>query len=596
MAFKKIVLIEPEAPGDHVYSFVRMPRLGLPLLGALLEEKGYQVDVFVGKRKNLPRDVLLGADLVGVSTTSSTSYEAYRISRYLRNNGIPVIIGGIHATFLPDEAMQYADYVIRGEAEYSFTALLEALNEGNPPESVPGLSYWKGDEVVHNTGNNCWTEVNSLPSPDLSLIKNYEQQELRVYPLMTSRGCPYDCSFCSVTSMFGRGFRFRDNELMVKELEKYHGHNVFFVDDNFAANLKRTKEMLRMMLERNISLNWWGAQVRTEVARDQELMDLMQKTNCGQVYIGFESINPETLEGYNKKQDIEEIKESVKKFHSKDIRVHGMFVFGGDGDTRETIRETVDFALRARIDTVQFLILTPLPGSRQFDQMVEENRLLTRNWELYDGHHVVFKPKKISAEELQEETVKAYKKFYSFWNWWNNVTLTGISSALYRGIGWWIVRRWEKQNRWFKPVLRSYLGQDSFLPESGTILKRRIKAFKYRRVGPFKENLMQIYLSHREGVFYLNIKGVINKNTLKALYREVNRTVPGRYFDLVIKTEGIKFTSEKAAKKFSHMLNNLGDRARQLKVVCRVEDEMQKLAEKNSSSTLPRFDLTLDSK
>ncbi len=593
MEIKKIVLVEPEAPGDHVFSSVRMPRLGLPTLGALLEEKGYQVEIYIGKRKSLSRKALLEADLVGISTTTSTSLEAYRISRYLRKAGVPVAIGGSHATFMADEAMQHADYVVRGEAEYSFPTLVDALNQGYSAEGIPGVSYWAEGEIVHNPGNSSWAEVDSIPYPDLSLIKNYQEQKLHVYPVITSRGCPYDCTFCSVTSMFGRGFRYRDNELMLQELEKYQGSNVFFVDDNFAANPRRTKELLNKMLERNISLKWWGAQVRAELAKDEELLDLMRKTNAGNVFIGFESINPETLEAYNKKQNVEDIKESIKRFHDYGIRVHGMFIFGGEGDTKESLRETADFAIKARIDTVQFLILTPLPGTETFKQLEEEGRLLTRNWELYDGHHVVFQPERISPEELQEETIRAYKKFYSFRNWFSNVTLTGVTTTLYRGMGWWLVRRWEKQNRWFAPVLRSYTNKDEEvfnMPE----LSRRVEAFSNQKVAPFKENLMQIYLSQKEGVFYLRIKGVVNQNTLKALYKELNRSVPGKYFDLVVKSEGIKFASEQAAERFSKMLNQMGDRARQLQVVCRVEDEVQKLTE--HTSTIPCFDVVVDQK
>jgi len=197
----------------------------------------------MGKRKNLPRQDLLEADLVGISTTTSTCYEAYRISTYLRTRGIPVVLGGIHATFLPEEALKHTDYVVRGEAEASFTALVDSIRKGDEPAGIPGVSYWRNREMQHNAGNSCWADVNSLPSPDLSLIKNFKNRELRTYPVITSRGCPYDCSFCSVTSMFGRGFRYKENEHVLQELARYQGGNVFFVDDNFAAHKKHTKEL-----------------------------------------------------------------------------------------------------------------------------------------------------------------------------------------------------------------------------------------------------------------------------------------------------------------------------------------------------------------
>lgn len=587
MQLNKIVLIEPDAPSEHVYSLSRMPRLGLPLLGALLKKQGYDVKIFMGKRKSLPRLELLQGDLVGISTTTSTSYEAYRIATYLRNHGIPVVIGGIHATFLPGEALQYADYVVRGEAEKSFPALLQAIREQRIPEAIPGVSYWHNGEMLHNDGNSCWADVNSLPVPDFSLIQNFQKRSMRTYPVMTSRGCPYDCSFCSVTPMFGHGFRYKENDLVLQELARYRGGNVFFVDDNFAAHKKHTRQLLQEMLDRKISFNWWGAQVRAEIARDNELLELMRLNNAKMVFIGFESINPETLKAYNKKQSVEDIMESIRCFHEKRIKVHGMFVLGGDGDTRESIRETVDFALKTRIDTVQFSTLTPLPGTALFHQMEAEGRLLTRNWELYDGHHVVFQPDKISPEQLQAEAVKAHKKFYAFRNWWGNVPLTGWSTVLYRGMGWWITRRWERQNRWFRPELKQYPGKEL---ENTSLVSRQVMAYKHKKFRPLQDGLMQIDLSKNDGVFHLQIKGVVNQKTLKPLYRELNKAIPERYFDLVIKTEGIKFATAKSAAKFYRWLNRIGDRARQLKVMGRVEDGIHRIADLHKC-TIPRFEL-----
>ena len=161
------------------------------------------------------------------------------------------------------------------------------------------------------------------------------------------------------------------------------------------------------MIDRQIGLKGWGAQVRVEVARDEELLQLLQRAGCKIVYIGLESINPATLENYNKQQTVEDINLSIRRFHQHGIRVHGMFVFGSDFDTVQTIRDTVDFALKARVDSVQFLTLTPLPGTPLL-KAGSGGRLLTRDWELYDGHHAVFQPALMTPEQLQEETVKAF--------------------------------------------------------------------------------------------------------------------------------------------------------------------------------------------
>lgn len=146
----KIVLIEPKTKKGHVYSTVQMPRLGLPLLGTQLKEAGYDVRIYVAQSNALPWTKILEADLVGISTTSSTSREAYRIAGYLRSQNIPVVIGGIHATFMPEEALQYADYVVRGEADHTFLELIRSLEEGASPENIPGISYWSNGKKLHN--------------------------------------------------------------------------------------------------------------------------------------------------------------------------------------------------------------------------------------------------------------------------------------------------------------------------------------------------------------------------------------------------------------------------------------------------------------
>ncbi|HHX87491.1 MAG TPA: B12-binding domain-containing radical SAM protein, partial [Firmicutes bacterium] len=190
---KKIALIEPQSKADHVYSFVRMPRLGLPLLGALLKAEGYEVTIYYGRGDRLPWPKILQADLVGISTTTSTSREAYCMSGYVRSHGLPAVIGGIHATLMPEEALAYADYVVRGEGEHSFLELIRSLEAGRLPEGIPGVSYWDQGEAIHNPGQQEWVDIDQLPSPDLSLY--HRQLSIRTLPLLTSRGCPHNCTF-----------------------------------------------------------------------------------------------------------------------------------------------------------------------------------------------------------------------------------------------------------------------------------------------------------------------------------------------------------------------------------------------------------------
>jgi radical SAM superfamily enzyme YgiQ (UPF0313 family) len=188
---------------------------------------------------------------------------------------------------------------------------------------------------------------------------------------------------------------------------------IFFVDDNFTANKKRTKEILKGMIGEGIKRRW-VAQARTDVAEDLELLRLMSDSGCHTLHIGFESINPKTLEAYNKKQGVEEILKCIRVVKDFGIHLHGMFVIGADTDDLNTIRNTLDFAIESGIDTVQFMMLTPLPGTPFFFEILNSKRLLHSDWSKFDGHHILFKPALMSPQTLQLSTLKAMGKFYSW--------------------------------------------------------------------------------------------------------------------------------------------------------------------------------------
>jgi radical SAM superfamily enzyme YgiQ (UPF0313 family) len=326
--------------------------------------------------------------------------------------GIPVVMGGPHSTFLPEESLQYADYVVRGEGEETLVELLEHLESGIPLDDIKGLSFRKGDAFSHNPDRPLVRVLDSAPIPDFSLVHNWGR---RAYiPIATSRGCPFGCRFCSVIQMFGRAYRFKSIDRVMEEIRgaatrKAH---VFFVDDNFAANRERTKTLLRRIIAEGITMEW-SAQVRTDIAQDDELLSLMAQAGCFMVFVGFESINPGTLSLYNKHQNVDDITQCIRKLRKAAIHIHGMFVFGGDTDDIETIRSTKKFARRLQIDSIQFMMLTPLPGTPVFSELREQGRLIHTDWAKYDAHHAVFEPKLMTAFELHTETLKAMAGFYS---------------------------------------------------------------------------------------------------------------------------------------------------------------------------------------
>jgi radical SAM superfamily enzyme YgiQ (UPF0313 family) len=456
----RIVFYEPATPHPHIFKRFRLPRLGSLLLGTILKQHGHDVKVFVEDIRAPKMQDLLDADIVCVSSITSTAPRAYAASRYLRSRGVPAVLGGPHVTFLTDEALEHADYVFRGEGENSIVDLVKAIETGDGLDLVPGLSFRRDGEVVHNGPAEPVCDLDELPEPDYSLLVGGLQVAWAslIMPVQTSRGCPHDCSFCSVTKMFGRRMRYRSvgkvlDELSNMDMRRKH---VFFYDDHFAANCSRLREILEGILSRGLRFNW-SAQLRVDLARHPDLLDLMRRAGCRTAYLGIESLNPATLKEYNKGQTADEIIRGVKEFRRHKIWIHGMFVLGADTDTVESIRETVAFAVKSGIETVQFLVLTPLPGTPYFDELKASDRLGVTDYRFYDAHHVVFEPKNMSAYELQREVLRGHVKFYSATRIISDVVRLKFYEALVRFYGRRITLKCDRMSRWFTDGLEDGL-------------------------------------------------------------------------------------------------------------------------------------------
>jgi radical SAM superfamily enzyme YgiQ (UPF0313 family) len=449
----KIILIEPRPPNLHIFSQFYTPRLGCFILGALMRGRGWEVEVVIEEMENIDFEAMRTADLVGISTITSTAPRAYAIADRLRSLGVKVMMGGPHVTFLTEEAMDHADFVVRGEGEKALVAFADAWENSRGLENVPNLSYWRDGAIRHNPMQAYADDLDTIPIPDLNLSKAFSRKidGKVVIPVQTSRGCPYACSFCSVTGMFGHKFRFRSTASVMTELRRYdpRRHFIFFYDDNFAANAEHTKELLQAMIAAKFKFQW-SAQVRADVARDAELVKLMKKAGCHIVFIGFESVNPQSLKAMKKGQTVAEIARAVKVLRRRRIRIHGMFVYGFDEDDWRTVRRTVRFAKKARLTSSQFMILTPLPGSDFYDKISAQQRIRFRDWNLYDAHHVVFEPAKLAPLDLQRAQIYSHKKFYSL-----AASLRKLINLKWLDIG--IAHYARKLNRHWLKVNRTYL-------------------------------------------------------------------------------------------------------------------------------------------
>jgi len=419
----KIALIEPAASEANVYSKLQMPLLGPVYLGTILRNRGHEVEVY-NEDIYRPDYAHLKADIIGISILTSTARRGYEIARRFPKEKI--IIGGVHASLLPQEALQFAKQVVIGEAEEVIADIVEgslkdAIVQGKPIQ-----------------------DLDVLPHPDFSLIKGYRSSPL-IMPISTSRGCPFDCTFCSVTKVFGREYRFRSAQNVVRELLSRKRSSFFFCDDNFTAHPERTRSLLKLMLKHKIRN--WACQVRCDVAKDEPLLSLMARAGCTVACVGFESINIKTLQAYHKRQGIDDIMNAIRSFRKKKIKIHGMFVLGSDNDNEKTIWDTLKFAIKQKIDTIQLMILTPVPGTKVHEELKREKRIFTQDWNLYDGQHVVFNPKLLSAKKLQLAVIRAYAKFYSLSRFFSLLAKLRFRNAMFSFMGHRIVRQWKERNR-----------------------------------------------------------------------------------------------------------------------------------------------------
>jgi len=453
---KKISFIEPGAPNLHVYSKFKFPRLGTIILGTILKKLGYEVKVFIEDMSGLDENFINDSDLICISTITSTAPRSYKLAAEYKRKNIPVLMGGPHVTFNHIEALGYCDYVLRGEADNTIIDFMSAFENNEGFEKIPGIAYYVDNNLIENNTFSHPEDLDKIPIPDFGIVHGfYNDKQLSLAPVITSRGCPNNCSFCNVPQMFGRKIRFRSAENVIEELKGIKNKWVFFYDDNFTANVTRTKKLLSLMRDNNIKKKWM-TQVTITAAKDEELLKEMHLSGCDSVCIGFESINQDVLKAYNKRQSSLEMHEYIKRFHKAKIDIHGMFIFGSDSESHKDMKATVKFSKKMNLQSVQYLILTPLPGTAFFKRLLDSGRILYKDWQLYDGHHAVFLPKNISTLKLQKETMKMMSRFYSWWRIFRRTINLKITDALLNYRGKSLIRKWNKNkfNRSFIKKLK----------------------------------------------------------------------------------------------------------------------------------------------
>lgn len=402
---KRLLLISPLAPASLLGKdfFFRLPCLSL-LKVAAATPPGWDVTVIDEKVESLPAGI--EADLVGITAMTCTANRAYALADTFRRRGVPVVLGGMHPSSLPEEALAHADSVVVGEAEGLWPQLI-ADHEAGRLQPV----YRHAERFPALAG---------LPPADWSLYA--DKRYLPVHFVETTRGCPLDCEFCAVTNFFGGRYRNRPVDEVLDELDRLRPFDgrfilknvVFFVDDNILSNRAYTREFLTRIQGRG--LRWLG-HASVSLADDPEILRLCQASGCMGVLIGFETLSAETMRGIGNKSRLRmEYTEAIQKIHDHGIGVDGSFVFGFDTDDEGVFERTLEFVTKTKMEVPYFSILTPYPGTRLYERMEAEGRLLSRDWSLYDTSHVVYRPARLTPEQLQAGYDRVFREAYNVGN------------------------------------------------------------------------------------------------------------------------------------------------------------------------------------
>jgi len=400
----KLVLINPVNPartGLTVNRSSRFPPIGLGIIAALTP-KSWEVELV---DENWEPFTYREADLVGITAFTASARRAYEIAALYRERAVPVVMGGIHASMCSEEALRFVDSVVIGEAEPVWPQVLADVEVGQLQQ------VYRGE----------WSDLAGLPHPRRDLF----HPDYMFASVQTSRGCPMDCEFCSVTAFNGRRYRRRPPEEVLDELETIPQKMLFFVDDNIIGYGARSREqalaLFQGMVERGLDKLWF-CQASLNFADDEEVLHWAGRAGCKMVFLGLEAEEVDGLAEVNKKlnlqRGVECYDEVFRRIHRAGIAVLGAFIFGLDGDTPEKLRRRADYMVRSRVDVMQTTYLTPLPGTRLFSHLQNKGRLLRtgfpQDWDHYDMTEVTHQPQGMTPEALSQTMHECNKRMYAW--------------------------------------------------------------------------------------------------------------------------------------------------------------------------------------
>jgi len=405
--------------------------LGLAYLASFIEKDGHKVKIIdsntLGYRiKDIKEEIeKFNPHLVGVTATTSCIYDAYEVAKIIKevDPGIKVVIGGPHVTFIAKETLKecpFIDVVVRGEGEETFRELVNFFESSSEDtwslEEVKGITFRKDNKIIETDSRSLIKNLDSIPFPAYHLLpmEKYSLEGKRFATIITSRGCPFSCIFCSSSRLFGKTWRARSPENVIEEIKllknKYGVREIEFLDDTFTLNKKRAEKICELLIKEKLDISW-SCSSRVDTI-DESLIEKLKKAGCHTIYVGVESGSQKILNIIDKGITLPQIEKTINLIKKVNINSFGSFILGIPGETVKTIKKTINFAKKLNPSFVQFSICTPYPGTKLFEMAKEKGWLLTKDWSKYTILDQVMKIPGMVTTNLNRWLLRAYLSFY----------------------------------------------------------------------------------------------------------------------------------------------------------------------------------------